>query len=222
MNPIAPIEAPIELFLVRPSQGSAAKASLANSAPRRSRAAKGQPRHSVLVVDDDADVRELLAAVLKSEGYDVLTAENGAAALSVLRETLPDLIVLDLMMPVMNGWEFRGRRSAPTLSTRLFRWSASLDITRRTLTPRRLGSPSAFRNLSTSTISWRSSGVCARDCRLWAHGFWFWRRHGLAPSPEPLASSQAHVRSSSPRPIKTDFPPTRTFVIAELLLSIEM
>jgi len=112
MNPIAPIEAPIELFLVRPSQGSAAKASLANSAPRRSRAAKGQPRHSVLVVDDDADVRELLAAVLKSEGYDVLTAENGAAALSVLRETLPDLIVLDLMMPVMNGWEFRETQRA--------------------------------------------------------------------------------------------------------------
>ena len=64
-------------------------------------------RRRVLVVDDDRDLRQLLAAVLSSAGHDVLTAENGAAALSVLRNTLPDLIVLDLMMPVMNGWQFR-------------------------------------------------------------------------------------------------------------------
>jgi CheY-like chemotaxis protein len=69
-------------------------------------------RRRILVVDDDHDLRELLAAVLSSAGYEVLTAENGAAALSVLRTVLPDLIVLDLMMPVMNGWQFREAQSA--------------------------------------------------------------------------------------------------------------
>jgi CheY-like chemotaxis protein len=69
-------------------------------------------RRRVLVVDDDRDLRDLLAAVLSSAGYEVLTAENGAAALSVLRTVLPDLIILDLMMPVMNGWQFREAQSA--------------------------------------------------------------------------------------------------------------
>jgi two-component system, chemotaxis family, chemotaxis protein CheY len=107
MEPISPAEAPIEQSLVRMAPANPGRVPVTSSSARRSRAAKNRPRYSVLVVDDDADVRELLAAVLKSEGYDVLTAENGAAALSVLRDTLPDLIVLDLMMPVMNGWEFR-------------------------------------------------------------------------------------------------------------------
>jgi CheY-like chemotaxis protein len=69
-------------------------------------------RRRVLVIDDDGDLRELLSAVLKSEGYEVFTAENGAAALSVLRTMVPDVIVLDLMMPVMNGWQFREAQSA--------------------------------------------------------------------------------------------------------------
>jgi len=63
-------------------------------------------------VDDDRDLRELLAAVLSSAGYEPLTAENGAAALSVLRTVLPELIILDLMMPVMNGWQFREAQTA--------------------------------------------------------------------------------------------------------------
>jgi two-component system, chemotaxis family, chemotaxis protein CheY len=69
-------------------------------------------RQRILVVDDDRDLRELLAAVLSAAGYEVLTAENGAAALSVLRTVLPDLIILDLMMPVMNGWQFREAQTA--------------------------------------------------------------------------------------------------------------
>jgi CheY-like chemotaxis protein len=112
MEPISPAEAPIEQSLVRMAPANPGRVPVTSSSARRSRAAKNRPRYSVLVVDDDADVRELLAAVLKSEGYDVLTAENGAAALSVLRDTLPDLIVLDLMMPVMNGWEFRETQRA--------------------------------------------------------------------------------------------------------------
>jgi CheY-like chemotaxis protein len=78
----------------------------------RPRARALKKRRTVLVVDDDRDLRELLAAVLSSAGYEVLTAENGAAALSVLRTVLPELIILDLMMPVMNGWQFREAQTA--------------------------------------------------------------------------------------------------------------
>ena len=62
---------------------------------------------TVLVVDDDVDVRESLAEVLSCAGYRVSTARNGRAALEGLRTARPDVILLDLMMPVMNGWQFR-------------------------------------------------------------------------------------------------------------------
>ena len=83
-----------------------------SDSPARVKPRAGKTRRRVLVVDDDRDLRDLLAAVLSSAGYEVLTAENGAAALSVLRTVLPDLIVLDLMMPVMNGWQFREAQMA--------------------------------------------------------------------------------------------------------------
>lgn len=61
----------------------------------------------MLVVDDDADIRETMAGVLEDEGYEVRLAEDGRAALAVLETCAPQVIVLDLMMPVMNGEEFR-------------------------------------------------------------------------------------------------------------------
>ena len=62
---------------------------------------------SVLVVDDDPDVRVLLETYLGLEGFDVLTACNGSDALRQLRDMRPSVILLDLMMPVMDGVEFR-------------------------------------------------------------------------------------------------------------------
>jgi CheY-like chemotaxis protein len=59
----------------------------------------------ILVVDDDRDVRDTVAAVLDGEGYRVRCAENGAQALAMLHGPKPSAIVLDLMMPVMSGWE---------------------------------------------------------------------------------------------------------------------
>lgn len=59
----------------------------------------------VLVVDDDDDLREAVADVLDSAGYKVLTAEHGVAALSQMRAAKPCLVLLDLMMPVMDGWQ---------------------------------------------------------------------------------------------------------------------
>jgi CheY-like chemotaxis protein len=67
---------------------------------------------SVLVVEDHADLREMLVALLKTEGYDVQTARNGAEALECLNTELPAVILLDLMMPVMTGDEFRRRQLA--------------------------------------------------------------------------------------------------------------
>ena len=59
----------------------------------------------VLVVDDDVEIRETLSALLQHEGYDVSRAENGVQALEQLRRFHPDVVLLDLMMPVMSGWE---------------------------------------------------------------------------------------------------------------------
>jgi GAF domain-containing protein/CheY-like chemotaxis protein len=60
----------------------------------------------VLVVDDDAEVRQLLRRMLDSEGFAVVEAENGRVALERLRSDPPSLILLDLMMPEMDGFEF--------------------------------------------------------------------------------------------------------------------
>jgi CheY-like chemotaxis protein len=60
----------------------------------------------VLVVDDDVALRHLLRRLLEPEGYAVLEAENGRVALERLRQVSPSLILLDLMMPEMDGFEF--------------------------------------------------------------------------------------------------------------------
>lgn len=67
-------------------------------------------RGRVLVVEDDDLLREALAEVLVDDGHDVRTAANGAAALAELEEWEPQLIVLDLMMPVMDGFAFRAEQ----------------------------------------------------------------------------------------------------------------
>jgi len=60
----------------------------------------------VLVVDDDPDILQTLALCLSTEGYNVLMAANGQEALDVLSREKPAVVLLDLMMPVMDGWEF--------------------------------------------------------------------------------------------------------------------
>ncbi len=65
-----------------------------------------QLRGTVLVVDDEAPVLEVLRRFLTKAGYDIRVASNGAAALELVHSgPPPDLIVLDLMMPVMSGFE---------------------------------------------------------------------------------------------------------------------
>jgi len=61
----------------------------------------------VLVVDDEVDIREPLVELFEGEGYEVFAAANGLEALGEARRNRPDVILLDWMMPVMNGREFR-------------------------------------------------------------------------------------------------------------------
>ena len=59
----------------------------------------------ILIAEDDRDIRDLLRLYLEGEGYRVLEAENGAQALILAREQTPDMAILDVMMPEMNGFE---------------------------------------------------------------------------------------------------------------------
>ncbi|ABC82405.1 response regulator transcription factor [Anaeromyxobacter dehalogenans] len=63
-------------------------------------------RRSVLVVEDDQDLSSLLEMVLADAGHRVRTAPDGRAALGAVAEEMPGVILLDMRMPVMNGWEF--------------------------------------------------------------------------------------------------------------------
>ena len=59
----------------------------------------------ILVVDDDVFVREMLLSILEAGGYTILTAENGQEALEKIKKEIPDLVLLDLVMPGINGFE---------------------------------------------------------------------------------------------------------------------
>ena len=58
------------------------------------------------MVEDEEPIRTVVAEVLADEGYEVLTAPDGAAALDLVRAAEPDGVLLDLMMPVLDGWGF--------------------------------------------------------------------------------------------------------------------
>ena len=59
----------------------------------------------ILIVDDDKNICELLNIYLKNEGYETVFAYDGSSAVTCAKDEKPDLIILDVMMPVINGWE---------------------------------------------------------------------------------------------------------------------
>lgn len=74
-------------------------------------------RTSVLVVDDDESERILLESILRGAGYEVASVDRGEAALQRMRATPPDLVVLDLLMPGLDGWGvLRAMRGSPQLA----------------------------------------------------------------------------------------------------------
>ena len=104
--------------------------------PVRRPAGPAPLRPTVLVVDDDDSIRQVVVAALQDEGYAVLEAPHGAAALDRITRHRVDLILLDMRMPVMNGWEFArayGQSPGPhapiitmTAATDAGRWGAEI------------------------------------------------------------------------------------------------
>ena len=71
----------------------------------------------MLVVDDDPNIRRMIVAALRRDGYSFFEAANGKDALDLMRDEHPNVVVLDLMMPIMSGWDvLRERQQEPELS----------------------------------------------------------------------------------------------------------
>ncbi len=97
------------------------------------------PATHILVVDDDPDILSFMDVVLTESGYNVVTAADGAAALRMLEKEEPNLILLDMRMPIMDGWEFarayltqaRDRPPAPivvcTAAENAREWAAQIN-----------------------------------------------------------------------------------------------
>ena len=88
-------------FIIKLPDQAVSPAAVASPAPA---VAAADGRATVLVVDDDASVRSLLARTLENEGYRVISAGNGVEALALAREHRPQAITLDVMMPQLDGW----------------------------------------------------------------------------------------------------------------------
>ena len=88
---------------------------------------------SILIIDDEQDIREIIQYNLKKEGFEVQTAENGIVGLQLAEEMLPDLIMLDVMMPLMDGIEvcekLRANPKAACCQVRLYRFDRPIDLT---------------------------------------------------------------------------------------------
>ena len=80
----------------------------------RPQSAHAMDKKRILVVDDEKDLRDLISFNLKRNGYDVLTAANGKEALEIAERETPDLILLDVMMPGVDGTEVTRRLKADT------------------------------------------------------------------------------------------------------------
>lgn len=74
--------------------------------PRVDLSWRGGPerRGPVMIVDDDTSILAMLTAIVEAEGYDVVTARNGREALDLLETITPSVILLDMRMPVLDGW----------------------------------------------------------------------------------------------------------------------
>jgi CheY-like chemotaxis protein len=89
----------------------------------------------VLIIEDDREIRDTLADVFEVDGYDVTHASNGLEGLAQARQQHPDVIVLDLMMPVMDGWQFREEQKrdpsiadVPVVVVSAFRDVGEMDV----------------------------------------------------------------------------------------------
>ncbi len=111
-GPLCPTPAP--LYTLPPGDGRWIEMRRPRRQEDTSRDDGAREPRDVLVVEDEAYLCELVADVLEAEGHTTRTASNGQEALARVAERKPQIILLDLMMPVMDGWEFmRALRSNP-------------------------------------------------------------------------------------------------------------
>ena len=76
----------------------------------------------MLLVDDEPDILELLKYNLGKEGFDILLASNGVEAMEIAKKEIPDIIILDIMMPLMDGVvTCRNMRATPSLKDKIKR-----------------------------------------------------------------------------------------------------
>jgi CheY-like chemotaxis protein len=73
---------------------------------------QGHHTGHVLIVDDDPGIRGFIQMTLRAEGYSVAVAANGKQGLDRVAERRPDVVLLDLSMPIMNGWQFQEQLQA--------------------------------------------------------------------------------------------------------------
>jgi CheY-like chemotaxis protein len=88
------------------------------------------PDVRVLVVDDEPGIRETVTAMLEIEGYDVAEAKDGADALAQVEARQPDVILLDMRMPVLDGWAFAAELRARGLAIPIVVMTAARDAAR--------------------------------------------------------------------------------------------
>jgi CheY-like chemotaxis protein len=119
----------------------------------------GRPPLGVLVVDDDTAIRDLVTAALLDEGYEVVAAVNGAQALERLRDFRPDVILLDIQMPEMDGPTFADRyRRTPEPHAPIVVFSAAGSLAEWT---ERIGAAAAVDKLFDLTCLPRLLAACA-------------------------------------------------------------
>ena len=85
---------------------------------------------SILVVDDDPSIRSIVVEILAMEGYPVGSAANGAEALKIVEHKRPSLVLLDMRMPVLDGWGFAQALDQRAIKLRILVMTAAQDARR--------------------------------------------------------------------------------------------
>jgi len=121
------------------------------------------PERPILVVDDDPTILATVSEVLDMEGFAVMTATNGAEALVAVDQTVPSLVLLDMRMPVLDGWGFMRAVRERGLTLTVVVMTAAADARR---WGREIGAegvlakPFDIDELLRAVQQWRRQGLC--------------------------------------------------------------
>jgi DNA-binding response OmpR family regulator len=136
--------------------------------------------HKLLIVDDEADTLRLVSLMLERQGYEVFTAKDGKTALESVASNKPDLILLDVMMPDMDGYEVvKVLRSNPkTEDIAIIMFTAKSQVEDK-ITGLEAGADVYLTKLNTSTDTIRPRSYCRRIGRQgWDGGFFHGNQSG--------------------------------------------